>query len=503
MKIDEVRPSFTVYFIGSEIESLGGVTEALRLAGYMVLTFPQMTSALSELQSNPPHFVILSYTEKAFTLSSAIQQITLQLPETHILVVTPVADRAKATALLQAGVYDLIFTPLVSETELVRRLDRATERDYFMYLNEQLMQQQSDKVTDAPLLEGSLSHAVGSNGSAASEDFHLSRLYRLFNTTTADDCIQSFLESMSQFVGSFPVVFFKYVQNRRLLMATQSYSAKDFNLENLGINFNDLDNGFRTGQLRDPMQVAEFVAMVQEVFETQDFFAFPVEALGEIQGVVCFLRPLPNAGTMETLHGWLAMLGKALSLIEAEKRLHVVTTKDMGTDVLNRQNFMSKVNEEISRARRTKLPVSLVQIAIDKFGRLTSTYDSEECQVVMRTAAQILVKHSRINDIVGRLGPDEFGLLLPHTRKQGAMIKGERLRRIFESADFDKILRGVGRLTVSIGVSEYPALARDAEELVQAADDALFQVRSVGNKTCVAKVSEGFEPDFIVNEKGS
>src|SRR5262249_9039389 len=138
-----------------------------------------------------------------------------------------------------------------------------------------------------------------------------------------------------------------------------------------------------------------------------------------------------------------------------------------------------------------------------QYGQLTSAFGHEEAQVVLRTAARILEKHSRVNDIVGRIGVDEFGLILPHTGKQGAMIKAERLRRIFESADFGKVLNGFSHLTISLGVSEYPGLVRDAEELMQSADEALYQVRKAGNRTCVAKPPESFEPDFSVGEKGS
>ena len=80
------------------------------------------------------------------------------------------------------------------------------------------------------------------------------------------------------------------------------------------------------------------------------------------------------------------------------------------------------------------------------------------------------------------------------------MLKAERLRRTIESADFSKILSQFPRFTVSLGVSEYPSLVRDAEELVQSADEALFQVRQVGNRTCVAKAPEDLEPDFQVKE---
>lgn len=501
MKIDEVRPSFTVYTIASDADRLGGVAESLGLAGYMVASFSELTAAFSEFYSNPPHFLLFDSRETKFNLKKAIGQVVSQLPESHIFLVTPAEDREKTAPLLELGVYDLILLPVASQTELVRALDRATERDYFMYMNERLMQEQAQVPSHDPVESAPLDRAATSE--AKSDDFHLQYAQRIFDQGSFDDCVQVFLDSVSGLLGSEPVVFFKYVHSRRVLLAAQSANLKNVDLQGLGLNFNESTTGFRTVQLRDPMSIEAFVEMVHEVFKLDDFFAWPVEALGEIQGVVCFLFPPTASGFDGILREWLGLLEKALTLIESQKRLHVVTTKDLGTDLLNRQTFIGKISEEISRSRRTRLPISLVQIAVDQYGQLSSSYGQDEAQVVLKTAARILEKHSRVNDIIGRTGVDEFGLLLPHTGKQGAMIKAERLRRIFESADFGKVLAGFSNLTISLGVSEYPGLVRDAEELLQSADEALYQVRKAGNRTCIAKSPDGFEPDFSVEEKGS
>jgi GGDEF domain-containing protein len=60
------------------------------------------------------------------------------------------------------------------------------------------------------------------------------------------------------------------------------------------------------------------------------------------------------------------------------------------------------------------------------------------------------------------------------------------------------VLKSFPQITISVGVAEYPSMVRDAEELMQIADEALFQVRTQGNKTCVAKPPEGFVADFEV-----
>lgn len=497
MNIEEVRTSFTVYVIASRLAQLGGIAEVLGKAGYIVASFTELTAAFSELYSNPPHFVIFDAQESHFDLAKAIGQVTSQLPESHVFMMTKAEERQKTAAWLEKGVYDLILLPPAAPFEFVRAVDRAAERDYFMYLNERLMEDRE------PVTKGGADDEAPAKESAPAmgEDFHLEYARKLFEQENIEDAIKVFMSSASSVLAGCSAIYFKYIPNRRVLLAGLGEKLDDFDLRGLGMNFNESVEDFRSVQLREPMRLAPFVQMVKDVFSVKDFFCFPVRALGEIQGLVCFLTaPPPSAAMTDLMQEWVTLLEKAISLNEAEKRLHVVSVRDPATDLLNRQAFLTKVNEEVSRSRRTHLATSLILIVVDQFGQLTSRYGQDEAHLVLKTIGKILEKHSRINDIVGRIGVDEFGLILPHTGKQGAMIKAERLRLIVESADFTKVLNRFPKLTVSLGVSEYPGLVRDAEELVQSADEALFEVRKGGNKTCVAKAPEDFEPDFKVRE---
>ncbi len=495
MKIEEVRTSFTVYLIASELNRLDGIAESLGLAGYMVASFSELTAAFSEFPSNPPHMILFSGEEAKFDLTKAMKQVRAQLPESHFFLVTPIEDRDKALPFLDKGVYDLIYTPVKSTTELLKSLDRAAERDYFMYLNERLSAGQVQP-------EGATSATSTQARSVVSDDFHLNYVRELFEQRNSDDGIQTFLQAASNLLGSCPGFYMKYISNRRVLMATLGHRL-EIEWNGIGVNFNEsAPDSFRTAHLREPANIVEIQQMVREVFQVEEFFALPVEALGEIQGLIFLLRPEPGPEINMILQDWLMLLSKALSLLEAERRLHVVTIKDPATDLLNRQNFLLRVTQEISRSRRTMTPVSLALLAIDQYGIIMSQMGPEEAQTVLRMAARIFEKHSRVNDVVGRTGADEFGVLLPHTGRAGALVKAERLRRIIESADFSRVLKTFPQLTVSIGVAEYPSMVRDADELMGAADEALYQVRGQGNKTCVAKPPEGFVADFNVLEKG-
>lgn len=514
MRIGEIRSSFTVFVIASRVEKTQGIGSALGAAGYMLASFTELTAAFSELASNPPHFVVFDFKEERFELAQAIRQVQSQLPETHILVAVPWAEREAAVSLLERGVYDLIYLPTVHEGEITARFDHAAERDYMMYLNERLMEGAPELGRSALQGPAFIEEPPSPNASDIAptvsmsardtipEDFTTLFLRELFELRTPDECLQLYLETVAGSLGGVRAVYFKYFSNRRVLAAVSGHNLQGLELQGLGIDFNQEGSHFRAAHLRDPESIPELRSLSEEVFDSPKFLAKPIQTLGEIQGVAMFFTSELSNVQRDSVEVCTEILMRVIGLQEAQKRLHSVSVKDAATDVYTRTHFIARSIEEVARARRTNLPVSMVILAVDQFGQLVSEFGPEEGNTVLRMFIKIIEKHSRLNDIVGRLGSDEFGILLPHTGLKGALIKAERLRRIIESADFSKVLGAAPTLTVSIGVSEYPSFCRDADELLQTADEALFHIREHRNKVCAAKAPVGFVADFEVREKG-
>ena len=496
MKIEEVRTSFTIYVIATKLDRVDGMAESLALAGYMVVRFNEITAAFSEFFSNPPHLILFDFEESGFDLNAVVTQVGAQLPETHILIAAPVALREKAVEAFADKVYDLIFTPVLSSNQLVRSFDRASERDYFMYMNEQLINGRAPGAAAAALpVEPATSPQMA-------PDLEPHFAAQLLAMRSEDECLEFFMQAISRRLGGCGSAYFKYIPNRRVLIAAKGENLNGVDLKGLGVNFNEVGRSFRSSHLHDPHSLPEISNMMRDVFGQEDFFAMPVDVLGETQGLLFFLIPPPEGEVAALLRDAHLILEKAMNLIEAEKRLHVLSIKDQSTDLVNRVTFINKITEEVSRSRRSNSPLSLVLIAVDQYGGLVSQCGAEEAQIVLRMMARIFEKHSRVNDVIGRTASDEFGLLLPHTGRKGAMIKAERIRRIIETADFSRVVSAFPQFTISLGVSEYPSLVRDAEELLQSADEALMQVRGNGNKTCAATAPDGFVADFSVQEKG-
>jgi diguanylate cyclase (GGDEF)-like protein len=487
LNLEDLRPSFTVYLISSRPESLKSVGEVFSDAGYLCLQFEDLTSAFSEVFSNAPHFIVFNINEDRFDLKQAFGEIHAQLPETHLFLLSPFESRARIAEFYSHGLYDVLWTPPVTAKEWIKALDRATERDYFMYMNEQL------KLTA---------------GKGPSTDtrrvLDLHRL--LMSRNSVSECIQDFISFGSSILsgsggdigGDCGAVYFRFMPMRRLLSATHGCNLED-DWKGLGIDLSQ-EPDFHAPMLREPQKVSALREMAREVFGRSDFQAVSVDVAKELSGVAIFFGMKPTPEALELLSLSRDVLQTVAGLLELEKRLHSVNTKDETTDVLNRNHFTEKVAAEVMRARRNHHPLSLLLLAVDSYGPTVAVGGDEDGQTLLKVVAKILQKHSRVNDVIGRTGGDEFALLLPDTDREGAAIKAERLRRMFESGDFSKAVRSAPQVTISVGVSEYPGLCRDGDELFQTADEALFQVRSKNNRVCLAKAPEDLIPDFLISK---
>jgi diguanylate cyclase (GGDEF)-like protein len=138
------------------------------------------------------------------------------------------------------------------------------------------------------------------------------------------------------------------------------------------------------------------------------------------------------------------------------------------------------LRRETKRASRSGRPLSLLFLDLDGFKSVNDTYGHLFGSRALVEAAAIIRRSARETDVVARFGGDEFALILPDTGGEGAYAVGERIREriaefVFLTGDSLKV-----HLTASVGVATLPDVANSAEELVQAADGAMYQVKDRG-----------------------
>lgn len=160
------------------------------------------------------------------------------------------------------------------------------------------------------------------------------------------------------------------------------------------------------------------------------------------------------------------------------EKLREQLDRDPLTNVLNRRGLESAARRAIANAQRHKRPLTMVICDIDDFKALNDGHGHIAGDAALRSFAQLLHDGVRRGDVVGRLGGDEFGILLVDTSVEAAVEVMERIRRSVAEADLR--IAVPHSLRASFGLSELLPDDGHMDDLVHRADTALYQAKNAG-----------------------
>ena len=170
-------------------------------------------------------------------------------------------------------------------------------------------------------------------------------------------------------------------------------------------------------------------------------------------------------------------------LIAMNARLEALSTTDYLTNLPNRRAFEKNLQDEMAKSDRYEQSLCVAVIDIDHFKQINDTYGHEGGDVVLKELSRRLEKDKRAGDQFGRIGGEEFGLCLPYTDLENALIACERYRQLLTQEPY---LYGDRRinLTVSIGLCEFTS-ENNQLELIKQADAALYKAKRTGRDRVV------------------
>ncbi len=189
--------------------------------------------------------------------------------------------------------------------------------------------------------------------------------------------------------------------------------------------------------------------------------------------------PRPGEDVAARLRPLADLMSLAVANARTHERLVALATTDPLTSLANRRSFRERLEAECARSARAGIPLGLALVDLDHFKRVNDTHGHQAGDAVLRELARRLRRCARREDIVARIGGEEFAWLLPEADLDAAMEAAERLRRRIAGEPFAI----VGRITASIGVA---TLQAGPDELVRDADRALYRAKDGGRDLCVA-----------------
>ncbi|MFN7134101.1 MAG: diguanylate cyclase, partial [Myxococcales bacterium] len=248
--------------------------------------------------------------------------------------------------------------------------------------------------------------------------------------------------------------------------------------------------------VRDVQNDARYVRGPYDPDGEASLLAVPMVCKEKVVGVLNFARAGKDAFSENDIL-LMQLVGNQAAMAIVNARLFQETVEltltDALTAVFNRRHLFARLEMEITRALRFSAPVALIMIDIDHFKHLNDTAGHPAGDKVLKGVADLLKKTVRKVDTVARYGGEEFAVILPMVPSNECFEVAEKLRKVVERTPFDHgDSQPGGRITISIGVAVFPEHGHTLEQLLDAADSALYASKR-GGRNRVTLYSPGME----------
>lgn len=177
------------------------------------------------------------------------------------------------------------------------------------------------------------------------------------------------------------------------------------------------------------------------------------------------------------------LLTKENELQQLRQQIAELIRHDVLTGVMNRRTLIEMLNAELQRSHRTGHPFCFAIIDLDEFHRINERFGRDVGDNVLRTVSEASIKLLRVLDRFGRLGGEEFGIVLPATWLDSGVIAMNRLRAAVSACDWADITPGT-TVTFSAGLTTN-ATGDSAEKVIERAEAALLQAKQKGRNCTI------------------
>lgn len=278
-------------------------------------------------------------------------------------------------------------------------------------------------------------------------------------------------------------LFRKYIAENRLLAAETNIRQFQKILAEIaeqfcrsGIRLNDHDTSFQT-----------YARQLSRATSLEDISRIAQNILTETKNII---------ESTQSLKDQLAVTTQEIQSLRKEiEGIRQTAVTDMLTGLRNRRGLEEILPRDLDKSREDQTPMSIALMDIDHFKRVNDQHGHLIGDNVLKMLAQVLRNHIKGKDTAARFGGEEFLLVLPDTRLEGARILIEQIRKTLGNMKWvtRETRKSIGLITVSTGIAQYRE-GESLEDLIRRADNSLYFAKETGrNKTVTEdEVSEGF-----------
>lgn len=485
MNIRDHSSKFTVYVFTPVVDLGAGIKVSLSKAGYDCYYFQDAEILENRLTEAAPHILLFSSQDLDGSLNDFVEHVRKYNESIKFIIMADLAQFAILSQYNSFGLEEILSKDSSAiEGQAVWAVDRVCEKIYLTFQNEQLFDQWKEAQSSTEKVARELQQVLIPASNAAG------KIAEYRTAQSKEDLIQKFMNRLS-----VPALYFKFLSSVGSFIPTHSAGYDPSILKGVGgyldkNEIKELDSELALGHL--PLGFAD---LLRNAFKISVPRALPLYVRNHLEGLVVYSAEIDHDAT-ERLQEDFSIFGLCFSHYSLELKVDGLDVQDFVTEVFNRGYYLRMMTNEIDRARRLRQPLSVVKIAIDDFYELEQLKGEIVRDRILKNLADSIVKTSRTNDITCRTQMNELAMILPHCSKKGAALRGERMRRIIESAN---LVEDGLKVSISLGISEYPSLCDSAATLDETATKALVHIIDKGgNKICMFKAPDNHRPEFEV-----
>lgn len=493
MNIQELAPQFQVLIFSRNLDLGSAVKVQVSQAGYESFFIEHEESFWDRLAQIGPHVVVLDTGSITRPLNEYVEKINQFSNEVALIFLTEEDNFQIFVNYSDFGVREIINTKLPYVKERVLwAINRTCETIFLTYKNEQIFSELQKAKMGAAEAESEIAESTAKLTLPI-----LKTIAEVVNDYRIAESKEDIIRMLFQNLNNIPLLFFKFLPSMNSFVMSHASMPNHQVHEGLGSALNPEETKDLIKQILLNIVPASFNQVIANMFGFQRPSMIPLFDRDSLEGVFIFDQESSNT-LIDQMQDYVSATSLYYSLYCIEKRLNQLEVEDAVTGLFNKKYYNEKVRDEFERAKRLKLPLSLIKIAIDDFDEIERTMGEPTRDLILKSVANVMNKTGRANDVTCRTGANEFSIILPHCSKKGASLRAERLRRLIES---HTLMDSGLKMTVSLGASEYPSLCRDQASLEDSAVKSMRFISSKGgNRICLYKAPENFVPDYGVDE---
>jgi two-component system cell cycle response regulator len=452
--------------------------------------------AVQMIERESPHLVLMDLMMPELDGFSVIRQIreiklVSYLP---VMAVTARSDLRDLVHAMDAGADDYITKPFEFE-ELLARIKNMLR---LKKLQDSLLTRTND-LNEANIQINHLNQILGETNKELKKkvyDMHniFEISFKVMGQSETDKLVNTaLLNALGIFTAKSAMLLLLDIEDHDVFSVKESRGFLDSQVSDFTINRTDKLVRYLEF-IKKPLQVKdvvyEFETVMPALQELEIRALAPLFQEDEIIGILCLG---PNVSNQEYSLDVLEMLGILANMLSVAlhnaqnfEQIKALSYTDEMTGLHNYRFFTMRLKEEIARSKRNDSALALLIMDVDFFKNYNDALGHPAGDEILRQLSNILKKAVRDNDIVARYGGEEFAIISPSTNHEGAAILSERIRSTIEKYDFpNQEIQPSGTLTISIGIAIYPENALTVEDVIVAADRALYHAKESGRNQVV------------------